>query len=33
MDWGIINRNKNQAVADQFTTRRNLFHLGVGVKF
>ena len=33
MDWGLINKNKSQAVADQFTTHRNLFHLGVGVKF
>lgn len=32
-DWGLINKNKNQAVADQLTTSRNLFHLGVGVRF
>lgn len=32
-DWGLINKNKSQDVADQFTTHRNLFHIGVGVKF
>ena len=32
-DLGLINKNKNQDVADQLTTKRNLFHLGVGVRF
>ena len=32
-DFGLINKNKNEAVADQLTTHRNLFHLGVGVRF
>lgn len=32
-DWGLINKNKNQEVADLMTTHRNLFHLGVGVRF
>ena len=32
-DWGLINKNKNKAVADYLTTHRNLFHLGVGIRF
>lgn len=32
-DWGLINKNKSQEIADNFTTHRNLFHLGVGVRF
>lgn len=32
-DLGLINKNKNQEVADLMTTHRNLFHIGVGVRF
>ena len=32
-DWGMINKNKNRTVADYLVTHRNLFHLGLGVRF
>ena len=32
-DWGLINKNKNKTVADYLTTKRNLFHLGIGIRF
>lgn len=32
-DWGLINKNKKKEIADYLTTHRNLFHLGIGVKF
>lgn len=32
-DWGLLNKNKNENVSDYMTTHRNLFHLGVGVRF
>lgn len=32
-DWGLINKNKTKEVSDYFITHRNLFHLGVGIRF
>jgi hypothetical protein len=32
-DWGLINKNRSKEVADYMVTHRNLFHLGIGVKF
>ena len=32
-DWGMINKNRKKEIADYITTHRNLFHLGVGVRF
>lgn len=33
MDWGLINKNKKKDIADYLATHRNLFHLGIGVRF
>lgn len=33
MDWGLLNKNKKKDVADYLITHRNLFHLGIGVRF
>lgn len=33
LDWGLINKNKNTEIADYLTTHRNLFHLGIGIRF
>lgn len=32
-DWGLVNKNKKKEIADYLTTHRNLFHLGIGVRF
>ena len=32
-DWGLVNKQKNKQIADYLTTHRNLFYLGIGVRF
>lgn len=32
-DWGLLNKNKDENVAEFLTTHRNLVHFGVGVRF
>ena len=33
LDWGLINKNRSKDVADYMVTHRNLFHVGVGIRF
>lgn len=32
-DWGLINKNKNKNVADYVITHRNMFNLGLSLRF
>jgi hypothetical protein len=33
LDWGLINKNRSKDVADYMVTHRNLFHVGIGIRF